>query len=182
VLVADEQDDHVVDPAVWQSLAERVLVAEGVRGEAELSLLFVDAGAMAELNARFMGKTGPTDVLAFPIDAGPVDPGRYPDGGASGPHRTGPDGDDLPLLLGDVVICPEVAVRNAPGHAGTADDEFALLVVHGVLHVLGMDHAEPDERSAMQAREREHLEAFWRLPARDPWADEGVTSTDGRPS
>jgi probable rRNA maturation factor len=64
------------------------------------------------------------------------------------------------LLLGDVAICPAVARRNAPTHAGTFDDELALLVVHGVLHLLGMDHAEVDERAEMQARERELLDRF----------------------
>ena len=64
----------------------------------------------------------------------------------------------MPLLLGDVVICPAVAARQAPDHAGTVDDELALLVVHGVLHVLGHDHAEAHERPAMQARERQLLE------------------------
>ncbi len=64
------------------------------------------------------------------------------------------------MLLGDVVICPAVAARNAPEHAGSYDDEMALLVVHGVLHVLGMDHAEPDEAEAMRAREAELLARF----------------------
>jgi len=67
---------------------------------------------------------------------------------------------DLPLLLGDVVVCPAVAERQAPEHAGSYDDELALLVVHGVLHVLGHDHAEPDETAAMQARERDLLDRF----------------------
>lgn len=172
VLASNEQHVCVIDPATWQALAEKVLAAEGVRGEAEMSLLFVDTVAMAELNAQFMGVDGPTDVLSFPIDATLAEPGRYPDGGAAGPDRSDPDPDDLPLLLGDVVICPEVAAANAPGHAGNLDDELALLVVHGVLHVLGMDHAEPGERNAMWARERQHLEALWRLPQRDPWVTE----------
>jgi probable rRNA maturation factor len=64
------------------------------------------------------------------------------------------------LLLGDVVVCPAVAARQAPKHAGTYDDELALLVVHGVLHVLGHDHAEPDETVAMRARERDLLARF----------------------
>jgi probable rRNA maturation factor len=67
---------------------------------------------------------------------------------------------DPPLLLGDVVICPQVAAKNAPTHAGTYDDELALLVVHGVLHVLGLDHADPDEEREMQAKERSLLERF----------------------
>jgi probable rRNA maturation factor len=169
VYAADEQADHRVDVAQWQRLAEQVLVAEGVTGDAELSLLFIDAGAMATLNRNFMDSDGPTDVLAFPIDAGPVDPGRQPDGGTPGPDRDPVGADELPLLLGDVVICPEVAARNAPEHAGTVDDELALLVVHGVLHVLGMDHAEPAARVAMQQRERDLLMELWRLPERNPW-------------
>jgi probable rRNA maturation factor len=64
------------------------------------------------------------------------------------------------MLLGDVVVCPAVAARQAPTHAGSYDDELALLVVHGVLHVLGMDHAEPDEAARMQARERELLDRY----------------------
>ncbi len=136
-----------------------VLEAEGVRGEAELSISFVDEKVMAELNGRFMGAEGPTDVLAFPIDE-PIDPGRWPERAATGPDREPPEPADLPVLLGDVVVCPAVAARQAPEHAGTFDDELALLVVHGVLHVLGHDHAAPEETALMQAKERELLERF----------------------
>lgn len=160
VFVADEQDGHPVEVGRWEALARNVLEAEGVTGDAELALLFVDEPAMAELNERFMGHEGPTDVLAFPIDDDDVVIGRSPDGSTSGPDR-GPV-DDVPLLLGDVVICPAVAARNAPSHAGTYDDELALLIVHGILHVLGMDHAEPEETEAMQARERDLLARFHR--------------------
>jgi probable rRNA maturation factor len=159
VFGADEQDDAPVDVDRWVTLARDVLVAEGVRGEAELSLLFVDEEAIAELNRRFMESDGPTDVLAFPIDD-PVASGRWPDAGTAGPDRDEPDAADLPLLLGDVVVCPTVAERQAPEHAGSYEDELALLVVHGVLHVLGHDHAEPDETAVMQARERELLDRF----------------------
>jgi len=159
VFGADEQKDAPVDVGRWVDLAHHVLVAEGVEGEAELSLLFVDETAIAELNQQFMDKTGPTDVLAFPIDeSGPA--GRWPDAGTTGPDRTEPEGDDMPLLLGDVVVCPSIAERQAPEHAGRYDDELALLVVHGVLHVLGYDHAEDDEAERMQARERDLLERF----------------------
>jgi probable rRNA maturation factor len=172
VFASDEQAAIPVDLATLKRLAEQVLAVEGVSGDAELSLLFVDGEAMTTLNSTFMGATGPTDVLAFPIDAEPVEPGRHPDGGSAGPDREPASPDDLPLLLGDVVICPEVAAANAPGHAGTLEDELALLVVHGVLHVLGHDHAADAERQVMQARERDHLLAFWRAPARDPWQAE----------
>jgi len=159
VFGADEQNLAAVDVDRWVALARDVLVAEGVSGESELSLLFVDEDAIAELNGRFMDAEGPTDVLAFPIDD-PVIAGRWPDAGSAGPDRDEPEPGDMPLLLGDVVVCPAVAERQAPTHAGSYDDEMALLVVHGVLHVLGHDHAEPEETAVMQARERELLDRF----------------------
>ena len=139
VVGRDDQDDEPVDVERWSALATSVLADEGVEGE--LNLLFVDEAAMAVLNQDHMGHEGPTDVLSFPID---------------GPDA-GPDG-----LLGDVVLCPAVARRNAPEHAGTYEDELALLVVHGVLHVLGHDHAEDDEAAVMRAAEVAHLERFAR--------------------
>lgn len=149
VAVTNEQSDQPLDTDRWARLATDVLTARGVAGEAELSLLFVDEVAMAELNERFMGADGPTDVLAFPIEG---------EG-----QRAGPAG--APVLLGDVVICPAVAAANAEAHAGprqggTVVDELALLVVHGVLHVLGLDHATGDEAAAMRAAERDLLAAF----------------------
>jgi probable rRNA maturation factor len=164
VFAADEQTEQPVDCMRWIELARAVLVSEGVRGEAELALLFVDKNTIAELNKRFLGKPAPTDVLAFPIDDDTVTSGRWPDGGGTGPGEasTDRDDDDLPVLLGDVVICPAVAAANAPTHAGTYDDELALLVVHGVLHLLGMDHADDEEAEAMERRERELLERFYK--------------------
>ena len=162
VFVANEQNVHPVDTARWQELAERVLDAEGIRGDAELSVLFVDELTMSELNDRFMGVDEPTDVLAFPLEDDAVGAGRWPDNGPSGPSGHREDVVEPPLLLGDVVICPAVAANNAPNHAGTYDDEVALLVVHGILHVLGMDHADPDEEAEMQAKERSLLDRFHR--------------------
>ncbi len=155
---ADEQADLPVDLQRWQQLAFDVLIAEGVRGLAELAVLFVSEREMAELNDSYMGKPGATDVLAFPIDAAEAEIVQHGQPPSRGPDRAPPDPADMPLLLGDVVICPAVAARQAPEHAGTVDDELALLVVHGVLHVLGHDHAEAPERIAMQARERQLLE------------------------
>jgi probable rRNA maturation factor len=160
VFAADEQDEAPVDAARWVRLAERVLEAEGVRGDAELSMLFVDEVSMADLNKRFRGEDGATDVLAFPIDEDLIESGRSPDSGGSGPGVTPPEPSELPLILGDVVLCPLVAQRNAPEHTGTYDDELALLVVHGILHLLGMDHVDAGEAAAMQRRERELLERF----------------------
>jgi probable rRNA maturation factor len=172
VFVADEQVDRPVDTLRWVRLAEAVLEDEGVRGDAELSMLFVDEQAISDLNKRFLGKDGPTDVLAFPIDEEPVEGGRSPDSGGTGPGFAS-EPTDLPTLLGDVVICPSVAARNAPEHAGTYDDEIALLVVHGVLHLLGMDHEEDEEAEAMEQRERELLAKFHEGPAA---ASDGSTS------
>ena len=143
VVVADERSpddspDVVVDVARWQRLALDVLACEGVAGE--LTLTFADLDDLAELNQDHMGKLGPTDVLSFPMHDEPVA--------------------GVPTLLGDVVISPAVAAGQFSGHAGTIDDELALLVVHGILHVLGHDHAEPDETAAMRRRELDHLQAF----------------------
>lgn len=158
VFGADEQAIVEIDVDRWVQLARDALTDEGVAGEAELSILFVDETAMAELNQRFMDKVGPTDVLAFPIDeTGPI--GRWPDAGTTGPDRD-EDPNEAPLLLGDVVVCPSVAARQAVDHGVSLDDEMALLVVHGVLHVLGHDHAEADEAARMQARERDLLDRF----------------------
>ena len=142
-----------VDEASIVSVARFALSAMRVDPLAELSVLIVDTESMAELHERWMDLPGPTDVMAFPMDE--LDGARRPDAVDLGP-----------TLLGDVVLCPAVAARQAAEHAGTLDDELALLVVHGVLHVLGHDHAEPVQAQRMQARERELLEAHhWGGPA-----------------
>ena len=94
---------------------------------------------MAELNHRWMGGEGPTDVLAFPMDEGSVDHGPGESAGAE------------PALLGDIVLCPEFAKAQARSAGHSLDDELHLLTVHGVLHLLGYDHAEPDEEREMFA-------------------------------
>jgi probable rRNA maturation factor len=155
VVVSDEQTDVTVDADRWAELATAVLRAEGRTGE--LTLTFVDRDEMTVLNSEHMGTSGPTDVLSFPLDS--VDDGS---GDLPGP-----------VLLGDVVVCPAVAETAAPTHAGRLDDELALLVVHGVLHVLGHDHARPDETRLMRERELELLvEHHWHGPAPDGFRQE----------
>src|ERR1700682_65159 len=112
VFVANEQSQHPIDELRWFRLAESVLAASGVKGNAELSVLFVDEQTIAELNLRFHDTQGPTDVLAFPIDEDPIEGGRNPDSGGSGPGWMPKEPAELPTLLGDVVICPAVASRN----------------------------------------------------------------------
>jgi probable rRNA maturation factor len=163
VFGADEQHDVGVALDQMVALTRKVLEAEGVRGGAEVSLLFVDEPTIAELNERFRGVVGPTDVLSFPLADDEVGSGRSPDAGGTGP------GDPLeelpPDLLGDVVVCPSVAASNAARDDVSVDDELALLVVHGTLHLLGWDHEEAIAATKMEAREREllleHFSATW---------------------
>jgi probable rRNA maturation factor len=166
VFCSDEQADVPLDLPRWQSLAEGVLLAEGIRGGTELSVIFVDEAAITQLNEAYLGHEGATDVLSFPIDAPDLDAGGQGGRASRGPDRAPLDPGDVPLVLGDIVICPSVAAAQAPEHAGTFDDEIALLLVHGILHVLGHDHAEPEETEVMRKRERELLEQLhWRGPA-----------------
>jgi probable rRNA maturation factor len=154
VFCADEQSEMPIDIARWQDLAQRVLIAEGVRGSAELTVLFISASDISELNEMYLGKAGPTDVLSFPIDSGDViEVISSPSTQSRGPDRSPLDPGDMPLLLGDVVICPTVARDQAATHAGSLDDELALLLVHGILHILGHDHAETAETAKMRERE-----------------------------
>jgi probable rRNA maturation factor len=161
VFAADEQEAHPVEVARWAELARHVLAARGVKGDTEVSLLFVDEEAMAALNQQFLGKAGPTDVLSFPIEDEPGPTGRSPDLGGSGPGSSPEEG--ALSLLGDVVICPAVASRNAMEHEVSLDDEVALLVVHGLLHLLGMDHENDAEAERMEALEQELLQRFYRV-------------------
>lgn len=172
VFVGNEQDDHPVDESLWLKLANDVLSAEKVGDDMEVNVIYVDETTIAELNEKFLGKSGPTDVLSFPIDDGPVDSGRVPDSGGTGPGSMTPPEEDHMEMLGDVVICPNVAKRNAPDHAGTYDDELALLLVHGILHLLGMDHMEDDEAEVMEGRERELLERFYKPLPSSAWGGE----------
>ncbi len=171
VLIADRQNDVQLDPARYRALVRQVLEAEGVPPGTETAVTFVGRDEMAELNESHMGHAGPTDVLAFPLDLAP-DP-QAPNGSSAGARESGAlvAGSDVtsPALAGDIVVCPAVAAANAaagrrsrPGHDGSVTAEIDLLVVHGVLHLLGMDHTEPAETAAMRAREAEHLGRLWR--------------------
>src|SRR3712207_8868653 len=119
----------------------------GVNPMAELSVLCVDQDYMSTLHERWMGEKGPTDVLAFPMDE--LDTGR-PD-----------EPDPGPALLGDVVLCPSVAIKQARAAGHTMDDELILLATHGVLHLLGYDHMEPEEEKEMFGLQTKLLDG-WR--------------------
>lgn len=152
VEVSDRSGWAGLDVARWGSVAEETLHGEGV-SRGHLDLLFVTTAEMADMNERFMGHDGPTDVLSFPLDTPPAD------GLGDAPDAKPEDG-EMPLHLGDVVICPEVAQAQAVDHCGHFEAELTLLVVHGVLHILGHDHAEEGDRAVMVSREVAHLTRY----------------------
>ncbi|MBN2176860.1 MAG: rRNA maturation RNase YbeY [Demequinaceae bacterium] len=123
-----------IDLEAFEGLARKVLRETWVSEDADLTILFVDEDEMAKLNLNWMGEQGPTDVLSFPMDE--LSPGTEEE----------PVG---PGLLGDVVVCPAVAARQAAEAGHPVEREVGLLVVHGVLHLLGYDHSTPDEEREM---------------------------------
>lgn len=140
VVVSDRQQDLLVAQDHWGELLRRVLAEEQVDVPWEAGLSFVGVDEMAALNAEHRGIDRPTDVLAFGADDG-----------------SAPRADDEPRLVGDVVICPSVAASNAAAHDRTVDEELALLVVHGTLHLLGYDHVDDNDARLMEGREQELL-------------------------
>lgn len=138
---SDIDDNGIVDVARF-ALAEM-----GINPLAELAILIVDIDHMSELNHRWMGGKGPTDVLSFPMDE--AIPGR-------------PDGlEPTTPVLGDLVLCPPVADRQAMEAGHSTAEEIQMLTVHGVLHILGYDHAEPEEAKEMFGLQNRLLES-WR--------------------
>lgn len=125
-----------VDELRLVQLAAFALQRLRIHPQAELSILLVDEAAMADYHVRFMDLEGPTDVMSFPMDE----------------LRT-PSGDEPePIgVLGDIVICPQFAAKQAPNLNRTTADEIEYLLIHGLLHLLGHDHAEPAERETMFA-------------------------------
>ncbi len=143
--ILDESGSEV-DVTELSRLARFAMDRMRVHPQAELCIKLVDEATIAELNQQWMEKEGPTDVLAFPMDE--LRPGLVDEEPEEG-------------VLGDLVLCPAIAARQADeardkGQAGyTAADEVDLLTVHGILHLLGYDHAEPEEHRemfALQAR------------------------------
>ena len=162
VFVADDQTDAPIDIERWRRLVQDVVGAAGPRGDVELALLFVDAASIASLNEQYLDRKGPTDVLAFPVEDVPTIGGRDPDSGGPAPGRSGDvAGRAVPVLLGDVFICPAVARSNAADHGRSFEDELALLAVHGVLHLFGMDHEQDEDATQMEAMERDLLARFY---------------------
>ena len=129
------------------SVARFVIARMDVHPAAELSMVLVDSATMADLHMRWMDLPGPTDVMSFPMDE--LEPGGRPDSPEPGPS-----------MLGDIVLCPPFAADQAAAAGHSLGQELALLTVHGVLHLLGYDHAEPDEEKEMFALQRQLLEEW----------------------
>ena len=144
------ESGHELDVRELARLSRFVMDVMRVHPQAELCIKAVDEATIAELNEQWMEKQGPTDVLAFPMDE--LRPGRVNEDPEEG-------------VLGDLVICPEVAQRQGETAGHGRDAEIELLTVHGILHLLGYDHAEPDDHAVMFGLQDDLL-AQWRLATR----------------
>jgi probable rRNA maturation factor len=172
-IIINNESDHSFDEVFideLDGLAGFVLLQEQAALTASLSLTFVDNEEIAKLNQEYRQKEGPTDVLSFPCDSAGesgVDSEELADDDPSSvywAHFESAGGETAPLLLGDVVIAPQVAAVQAQDLEKDFFDEIRLLLVHGVLHLLGYDH-EGDEKEAqvMESREREILSDWAQL-------------------
>ncbi|WP_341358139.1 rRNA maturation RNase YbeY [Georgenia sp. M64] len=141
----NNESGYEVDGEEFAALARYVLDEMRVHPQAELSILFVTTDVMAELHERWMDEPGPTDVLSFPMDE--LRPAREGEQPAEG-------------TLGDIVLCPEVAATQARTAGHSTVEELLLLTTHGILHLLGYDHAEPDEEKEMFDLQRRLLLTF----------------------
>jgi probable rRNA maturation factor len=141
----NNESGYAVDEAEFAELGRYVLDAMHLHPETELSIMLVDVDVMAELHVRWMDEPGPTDVLSFPMDE--LRPGR--------------EGDVTPPgLLGDIVLCPEVAAQQARVAGHSTAEELLLLATHGILHLLGYDHAETADEKEMFDLQRQLLLTF----------------------
>jgi probable rRNA maturation factor len=156
----DNESGAAVDEVALASVARFVLDQLRIHPLAELSVLVVDEAAMTDLHVKWMDEPGPTDVLSFPMDE--LRPPSMV--GAHGARGAGDDAGPEPGLLGDVVLCPQVAAVQAEQAGHSAQEELELLCVHGVLHLLGYDHADPEEEAEMFGLQAQLLGA-WRAAA-----------------
>lgn len=141
----NNESGHEIDEQVLLRLMEYNLAELHVSPDADVAIVLVDEGAMESLHVQWMDEPGPTDVLSFPMD------------------ELRPGTEDAPTpagLLGDIVLCPAVAETQAVAAKHSTQDELILLTTHGLLHLLGFDHAEPDEEREMFGLQRELITGF----------------------
>ncbi|TDE89958.1 rRNA maturation RNase YbeY [Occultella glacieicola] len=139
------ESGYDLDEAEFAALSRFVIDEMHVHPQAELEIRFVATDVMAELHVRWMDEEGPTDVLSFPMDE--LRPGTEDDVSEEG-------------MLGSIVVCPDVAVEQARAAGHSAEEEMLLLTTHGILHLLGYDHAEPEEEKEMFDLQRRLLLTF----------------------
>jgi probable rRNA maturation factor len=164
------ESGYSVDEPALAALARHVLDEMRIHPLAELSVLLVDAPTITDLHQRWMGEEGPTDVLSFPMDEL-----RPPPPGGDRADRAGSAGGDWgpATVLGDIVLCPEVATEQAREAHRPVTDELEMLCTHGILHLLGFDHAEPGEHATMFGLQDRLL---------DSWRAEHETAQDAVPA
>ena len=152
----NNESGMAADEDALRELAQYVIGQMETHPLADLSMLLVDEAHMTNLHEKWMDEPGPTDVLSFPMD-------ELRPHSMAGPNRSrGRESDEPePVLLGDVVLCPQVAAVQAKQHGQSTQAELELLTVHGVLHLLGYDHADPEEEAEMFGLQNELL-ADWR--------------------
>jgi probable rRNA maturation factor len=141
----NNESDVEVDLKTVRSVAEYVIEQLKLHPMVDLGIIFVNEKPMSDLHVQWMDEPGPTDVLSFPMD-------ELRPGVEDGPMPEG--------VLGDVVICPQVASLQAQAAGHSTMDEINLLLTHGMLHLLGFDHAEPDEEREMFRLQKSLLEGF----------------------
>jgi len=164
VIEVVNESGEEADELALENVAKYSLAKMGIHPLAELSVLLVDEDAMTELHVKWMDEPGPTDVLSFPMDE--LRPPGLSGATASSNRGNADDREPLPDLLGDIVLCPVVAQRQAESAGHSPQAEMELLCVHGVLHLLGYDHAEPDEEAEMFGLQAELLRD-WRADTAD---------------
>lgn len=141
----NNESGHEIDEQVLLRLMEFNLAELHVSPDADVAIVLVDEGAMESLHVQWMDEPGPTDVLSFPMDE----------------LRPGTEDSPTPAgLLGDIVLCPQVAETQAVAAKHSTQDELIMLTTHGLLHLLGFDHAEPEEEREMFGLQRELIAGF----------------------
>lgn len=164
-----------VDEVALAAVARYVLDQLRIHPLAELSVLLVDEVAMTELHMKWMDEPGPTDVLSFPMDE--LRPPSL--GGAQATRAGGEESGPEPGLLGDVVLCPAVAAEQARQAGHSTRQELELLCVHGILHLLGYDHADPEEEAEMFGLQDDLLQS-WRAGTAGQDEGSGAAGREGQ--
>lgn len=139
------ESTYEVDLSEFSALGEYVLEQMHVGSGTELNILFINPDAMEELHLKWLDLPGPTDVMSFPMDEMRPGTAQAPSG---------------PGVLGDVCVCPQVAAKQAQENGQAVVEEMLLLTTHGILHLLGYDHANPEEEKEMFALQRQLLLTF----------------------